>query len=53
MNTMVAVEMVQHCKVVVCENEIVFKQTPTQCVWELSADPSRNGVSICIIIATE
>lgn len=46
MNTMVAVEMVQQCKVVVCENEIVFKKTPAQCVWELSADPSRNEVFV-------
>lgn len=53
MNTMVAVEKVQQCKVVVCENEIVFKKAPAQCPWELWADPSRNRLSVCIIIATE
>lgn len=29
MNTVVAVEMVHQCKVVVCENEIVFKKNPS------------------------
>lgn len=30
-----------------------LKKTPAQCPWELWADPSKNGLSVCIIIATE
>lgn len=50
---MVADPMVQHCKVVVCENEIVFTKNNIVCMRKLSANPSGKGLSICIIIATE
>lgn len=46
--------MVQHCKVVVCENQIVFKETKT-IFWmrNLWAHPSGKGLGVCIIVATE
>lgn len=50
---MVAGAMVQHCKLVVCENGIFCKKTNIVCMRKLSANLSGKGLSVCIIIATE
>lgn len=51
---MVAYAVVQHCKVVVCENEIVIKRKNNMvCMRKLLANPSGKGLSICTVIATE